>query len=84
MAEQKIRDWIRKRLCKKNSFNMKISYDMNTGKLSNRLIYNGEAGDPAVILGALDLVIRNLTELMAKEGKLVMVKKPEVEPSYIG
>ena len=84
MPEQKIRDWIRKQLCKKDTFHMNISYEMNTGKLSSRLIYNGEAGDPAIILGALGLITHNLTELMAKEGKLVMVKKPEVEPSYIG
>lgn len=83
MVEQRIRDWIRKRLCGKNSFKMVLTYNTNTGKMSNRLVCRGEGCDPSIILGALGMVSKDFIKQMVKEGKMVKVEKPKVETSYI-
>ena len=84
MAKQKIRDWIRKRLCKKNSFKMVLTYSVDTGKMSNRLVCNGEGCDPKIILGTLRLITHDIVEQMIKEGKMVKIEKPKGETPYIG
>jgi len=84
MAKQQIRDWIRKRLCKRESFKMVLTYNAETGKMSNRIVCRGEGCDPQIILGALNLVTSDFVEEMEKEGQVIKINKSEAETPYIG
>ena len=84
MVKQRIRDWIRKRLCKKNTFKMVLVYNVDTGKMSNRLVCNGKGCDPQIILGALGMVTKDFVKQMIKEGQMIKIDKSEAETPYIG
>lgn len=83
MTKQRIRDWIRKKLLRNNTFKMVITYNYESGELSHRLVCKGEACSPKIILGTLNLITDDLVSQMEEEGQIERVEHQTSDPTYI-